>query len=85
MSPKDLAKHSDVVIMMLGYPKDVEEMAIGEEGIVKEMREGALLVDHTTSQPNLAKRIYEECVKRKVRAVDAPVSGGDIGAKEGKD
>lgn len=58
MTPHEIAKSSDVVIMMLGYPKDVEEMAIGSEGIVQHMKKGSLLIDHTTSKPNLAARIY---------------------------
>lgn len=54
MKPHEVASQSDIVFMMLGYPKDVEEMAIGSDGIVKHMKKGSVLVDHTTSKPNLA-------------------------------
>ena len=65
---------------MLGYPKDVEETVLSEaSGIAKHMREGAILIDHTSSSPELAIRIKEAGIN----AIDAPVSGGDIGARNG--
>jgi 3-hydroxyisobutyrate dehydrogenase len=51
LAPKDLAANSDAVFLMLGYPVDVENIVLGEEGILKHMRKGAILVDHTTSSP----------------------------------
>jgi len=71
--------------MMLGYPHDVEDVVFNPDtGVLHQMKEGAVLIDHTTSSPGQAMRIYEEALKRKVRFLDAPVSGGDIGAKNGQ-
>jgi 3-hydroxyisobutyrate dehydrogenase len=75
---------ADVVITMLGFPKDVEENYLGPGGIVENARPGALLIDMTTSSPLLAKRIAEAAAKRSLAALDAPVSGGDIGAREAR-
>ena len=69
---------------MLGYPKDVENLIFKEENLIEHMKSGSLLIDHTTSSPSLARRISEECRKKNIGSLDAPVSGGDIGAKEGK-
>lgn len=69
---------------MLGYPHDVEEVTIGPNGIIQHMKEGSILVDHTTSSPGLAEKIYEAGKARGVGCIDAPVSGGDIGAKNGQ-
>ena len=55
-----------------------------ENGLLHHMKEGAVLIDHTTSTPVQALRIYEEALKRKISFLDAPVSGGDIGARNGK-
>lgn len=83
-SPKEIAAESDYLFLMLGYPHDVEDMVIGaENGILSHMKKGAYLIDHTTSTPNLAVRIAEAAEKQGVHSVDAPVSGGDIGAKNG--
>lgn len=79
-----LAREADVVITMVGYPKDVEELYLGEEGIINSGKEGTYLIDMTTSSPNLAKRIYREAAKKGMKSLDAPVSGGDIGAREGR-
>lgn len=68
---------------MLGYPKDVEEMVLGD-GILQHMKKGSYLIDHTTSSPGLAEKIAAQAKEREVHSVDAPVSGGDIGAKNGK-
>ena len=83
-SPEEIAKSCDLVFLMLGYPHDVEEVLLGSEnGILKQMQKGAYLVDHTTSKPGLAVKIAEEASKLGVCVIDAPVSGGDIGAKNG--
>ncbi|MGI6553362.1 MAG: NAD(P)-dependent oxidoreductase [Clostridia bacterium] len=79
-----LAREADVVITMVGYPKDVEELYLGENGIINSGKEGAYLIDMTTSSPNLAKRIYQEAAQKGMKSLDAPVSGGDIGAREGR-
>ncbi len=79
-----LAREADVVITMVSYPKDVEELYLGENGIINSGKEGAYLIDMTTSSPNLAKRIYQEAAQKGMKSLDAPVSGGDIGAREGR-
>lgn len=68
---------------MLGYPHDVEQMMLGESGILKHMKKGSFIIDHTTSTPSLAVKIAEEALKYGVKSIDAPVSGGDVGAKNG--
>lgn len=82
-TPGALAATSDVVITIVGYPKDVEQVYLGDNGIVACARD-ALLIDMTTSSPELAVRIAGEARKRGCRALDAPVSGGDIGARDAK-
>ncbi len=70
---------------MLGYPHDVEDVVFNQDtGVLHHMKEGAVLIDHTTSSPGQAMRIYEAAHQRKVSFIDAPVSGGDIGARNGK-
>ncbi len=82
---KTIAQQSDYLFLMLGYPHDVEDVVFNKEtGVLHHMKEGAILIDHTTSSPGQAARIYEEAIKRKVHFLDAPVSGGDIGAKNGQ-
>ncbi|MGR5985043.1 NAD(P)-dependent oxidoreductase [Bacillus cytotoxicus] len=83
-TPKDLVKNVDVVMTMVGYPHDVEEIYFGVDGILANAKEGMIAIDFTTSTPTLAKRIYEVGKEKNIYALDAPVSGGDIGAKEGK-
>ena len=78
------AAHADVVITMLGFPKDVEESYLGTGGIIENARPGALLIDMTTSSPPLARRISEAAATRGLQALDAPVSGGDVGAREAR-
>ena len=83
-NPIEIARECDVIFLMLGFPKDVEEMVLGKEGgILRHMKKGAYLVDHTTSTPSLAERIAVEAATYGVHSVDAPVSGGDIGARNG--
>lgn len=83
-SAGEVAAVSDVVITMLGFPTDVEATYLGHGGIVEKARQGALLIDMTTSSPVLARRIAEASAKRGLAALDAPVSGGDIGAREAR-
>jgi 3-hydroxyisobutyrate dehydrogenase len=78
-----IAKWADVVITMVGYPKDVEEVYFGDNGIINNARKGCYIVDMTTSKPSLAQRIYKEAKEKGIHAIDAPVSGGDVGAKNG--
>ena len=82
---KEIAEQSDLLFMMLGYPHDVEDVVFNSEnGLLHHMKEGAILIDHTTSSPGQAVRIHEEALKKKISFIDAPVSGGDIGARNGK-
>ncbi|MEM6805682.1 MAG: NAD(P)-dependent oxidoreductase [Bacteroidota bacterium] len=81
--PKAVAEDADVIFSIVGFPKDVEEVYFGEEGILAGVKEGSILVDMTTTQPSLAVRIYEAAAKKGVSSIDAPVSGGDVGAKNG--
>ncbi|HEX4327865.1 MAG TPA: NAD(P)-dependent oxidoreductase [Burkholderiales bacterium] len=83
-SPGAVAAESDVVISMVGFPKDVEETYLGAGGIVERAKKGAILIDMTTSSPALAKRIAEAAAKKGVSSLDAPVSGGDVGARDAK-
>ena len=80
-TPAEVAALSDVVITIVGYPRDVEEVYLGENGILK-TKKGGYVIDMTTSSPMLAKRIYEAAKAKGVAALDAPVSGGDIGARK---
>lgn len=78
-----LSAASDVIITMVGYPQDVEGVYFGENGILENAKKGSYLIDMTTSKPDLAVRIYKEAKKYGCKALDAPVSGGDIGAQNG--
>ncbi|RKD73426.1 3-hydroxyisobutyrate dehydrogenase [Sinobaca qinghaiensis] len=82
-SVKELAEQADVVITMVGYPSDVEEIYFGEKGILAGAGPGSYVVDMTTSKPKLARSIYDQAKEKNIHAVDAPVSGGDIGARGG--
>jgi 3-hydroxyisobutyrate dehydrogenase len=83
-SPAELARHADVIITMIGYPKDVEDVYLGENGVLQHAKPGAYVIDMTTSSPALARKIYSEAKKKGIHALDAPVSGGDVGAREGR-
>ncbi|MFK3961070.1 NAD(P)-dependent oxidoreductase [Guptibacillus hwajinpoensis] len=81
---KDVAANADVIITIVGYPKDVEEVYIGENGILEHAKPHSILIDMTTSSPALAEEIYQHALSKQLYALDAPVSGGDVGAKEGR-
>lgn len=83
-TPKAVAEKSDVVFAIVGYPQDVREVMLGDAGSLAGSKSGAVLVDMTTSQPALAVEIYEAAKAKGVHSVDAPVSGGDIGAREAR-
>ncbi|MFS0688269.1 NAD(P)-dependent oxidoreductase [Sporosarcina sp. 179-K 8C2 HS] len=74
---------ADIVLTMVGYPTDVEEVYYSEAGIFENAREGMVFIDMTTSSPALAKKIAADAEKRGISSIDAPVSGGDVGAKNG--
>jgi 3-hydroxyisobutyrate dehydrogenase len=81
-SPRAVAESSDIIFTIVGFPQDVREVVLGEQGVLNGCRPGAIIVDMTTSQPTLAQEIAGEAKKRGVYAVDAPVTGGDIGARQ---
>jgi 3-hydroxyisobutyrate dehydrogenase len=83
-SPKAVAEQSDVVFTIVGFPADVREVTLGENGSLAGAKSGAILVDMTTSDPMLATEIAKQAKAKGVHAVDAPVSGGDIGAREAR-
>ena len=82
-NPKEVAEKSDIVFTIVGFPHDVEDVYLGENGVLKAIKKGSIIVDMTTSEPSLAQRVYEEAKKIGVSSIDAPVSGGDVGAKNG--
>ena len=82
-TPALLTAHSDIVFTIIGYPKDVEAVYFGEKGIFSAIQPGMILVDMTTTKPSLSVQIYEEAKKKGATSVDAPVSGGEVGAING--
>src|SRR5262245_53165134 len=80
-SPKQVAANADIIFAIVGFPKDVREVFLGPDGALAGCQPGAILVDMTTSEPSLAKEIYAAAKEKGVHALDAPVSGGDVGAK----
>jgi 3-hydroxyisobutyrate dehydrogenase len=83
-TPLAVARASDVVFTLVGFPEDVREVVLGEEGALAGCTPGNVLVDMTTSEPSLAVEIARAAHARGVHAVDAPVSGGDVGAREAR-
>lgn len=83
-SPKEVAEKSDIVFTIVGYPKDVEEVYLAENGLKEGARENQIFVDMTTTKPSLEVRIDKELREKGARLVDAPVSGGEIGAINAK-
>jgi 3-hydroxyisobutyrate dehydrogenase len=83
-SPEEVAEKSDIIFSIVGFPEDVEEIILGHKGILKRAKQGTVIVDMTTSSPILAVKIYKIAKDKGIFFLDAPVSGGDIGAREGK-
>jgi 3-hydroxyisobutyrate dehydrogenase len=83
-SPQEVAAASDVTFTIVGFPHDVREVTLGSNGTLAGARSGSVLVDMTTSEPALAREIFEAARAKGVDAVDAPVSGGDVGAREAR-
>lgn len=79
----ECVKEVEAMISIVGYPADVEEVYFGEKGILNSAKPGTYVIDMTTSSPKLAKRIYESAKEKGIHALDAPVTGGDTGAKNG--
>jgi len=82
-TPAQTAEGKDIIFTMVGFPQDVEEVYCGENGIFQTAKNGAIVVDMTTSQPTLAKKLYTLAKDKGIASLDAPVSGGDIGAQNG--
>jgi 3-hydroxyisobutyrate dehydrogenase len=80
----DLPEGCSAVVTMLGFPDEVEAVYLGPRGLIASASPGTLLIDMTTSRPALARRIHQEAARRGLLALDAPVSGGDVGAREGR-
>ncbi len=80
-SPAEVAAQSDVVFTIVGFPKDVHEVYLGATGILSAAKPNAIVVDMTTTEPSLAQEIYRAAKAKNIQAIDAPVSGGDVGAK----
>lgn len=83
-TPASLALQSDVVFTMLGHPPDVRQIVFGRDGLLSGLNPGGVLVDTTSSHPGLAREIYAAAREKNCWSVDSPVSGGDIGARDGK-
>lgn len=83
-TPKQVAENSDVIFAIVGFPSDVREVFLGPDGALAGSKKGNILVDMTTSEPSLAEEIAKTAKEKGVYAVDAPVSGGDIGAREAR-
>jgi 3-hydroxyisobutyrate dehydrogenase len=83
LTPSEVSLNSDVIFTIVGYPDDVEDVVLGANGVLSSAKKGSIIIDMTTSKPSLSKIIYEESNSKGIFSLDAPVSGGDIGAKEG--
>lgn len=82
-TPRAVAEASDTVFTIVGFPRDVREVILGDHGVLTGCDEGNIIVDMTTSEPSLAEEIAEKAETMGVASVDAPVSGGDLGARNG--
>jgi 3-hydroxyisobutyrate dehydrogenase len=80
-SPREVAAASDILFTMVGFPQDVRDVYLSEHGVLSAARAGMLVVDMTTTEPTLAREIHARAVEKGANAVDAPVSGGDVGAR----
>ncbi len=83
-SPAEVAEQSDIIFTIIGYPEDVEDVYFGEHGLIPALRQGAIVIDMTTTKPSLAVAIDKACREKGCHAIDAPVSGGDVGAREAR-
>jgi len=82
-SPQAIAEQSDVTFTIVGFPRDVQQLHLGDGGILAAAKSGSVVVDMTTTKPSLAVEIYKAAKGKGVEAIDAPVSGGDVGARNG--
>lgn len=82
-SPKAVSAQAAIIFTIVGFPDDVRQVYLGEEGVLAGAKEDAIVVDMTTTEPSLAEEIYQKAREKGIAAVDAPVSGGDVGAQNG--
>lgn len=82
-SPREVGENSDVVFTMVGYPSDVREVIAGPNGVLAGLSDGGIVVDLTTSEPGLAAELAARASSQGKFVIDAPVTGGDVGAKQG--
>lgn len=82
-TPAEVAQQADVIFTIVGFPDDVRRVYFGEKGIFTGLKKGSILVDMTTTEPSLAEEIYKRAKEAGCSAIDAPVSGGDVGARSG--
>lgn len=83
-SPAEVAASSDIVFTIVGFPEDVRQVYLGESGILTTAKSGSIVVDMTTTEPSLAIEIHQVAQAQDVSSIDAPVSGGDVGAREAR-
>jgi 3-hydroxyisobutyrate dehydrogenase len=83
-SPREVAANSDVIVTMVGFPSEVRQVILGDDGVLAGARAGAIVIDMSTSAPDLAREIHLAALAKGVHAIDAPVSGGDVGAREAR-
>jgi 3-hydroxyisobutyrate dehydrogenase len=82
-SPKEVAEKSDIVITIVSDSPDVEEIILGDNGVIRGAHDGLILIDMSTISPDVTRKLSEELAQKKVLMLDAPVSGGDVGARQG--
>ncbi len=83
-SPEEVARSSEIVLTIVGYPQDVREVYLGKNGVIEALKSGGMIIDLTTSSPTLAREIFATARARGIATLDAPVTGGDIGAREAR-
>ena len=83
-SPAEVAESSDITFTIVGFPEDVRQVYLGENGILTTAKSGSIVVDMTTTEPSLAIEIHQAARAKGVSSIDAPVSGGDVGAREAR-
>jgi 3-hydroxyisobutyrate dehydrogenase len=82
-SASEVAVKADIIFTMVGFPNDVRDVYLSAGGLIESVKPGTVLIDMTTTSPSLASEIFEKSRQRDIHAIDAPVSGGDIGARNG--
>ncbi|HIM12744.1 TPA: NAD(P)-dependent oxidoreductase [Candidatus Poribacteria bacterium] len=83
-SPAEVAENSDIIFTIVGFPEDVRHVHLGENGILTTAKSGSIIVDMTTTEPSLAIEVYQTAQAQGISSIDAPVSGGDVGAREAR-